>query len=54
METLQDVQDTLVRTVEDVLRVQREGVAKRHQVVKQIEAMRGDLQLRLAKPASAA
>lgn len=54
VETLQDVQDTLVRTVEDVLRVQREGVAKRHQVVKQIEAMRGDLQLRLAKPASAA
>lgn len=47
VETLQKVQNTLIQTVDDVLKIQREGVQKRADATKQIEAMRRDLQARL-------
>ncbi len=47
VDTLQKVQNTLIQTVDDVLKIQREGVQKRADATKQIEAMRRDLQARL-------
>lgn len=54
VDTLQKVQNTLIQTVDDVLKIQREGVQKRADATKQIEAMRRDLQARLLQgPADA-
>jgi uncharacterized protein YaaN involved in tellurite resistance len=55
VDTLKQVQNTLIKTVEDVIRIQQEGVQQRKTAEKQIEAMRGDLQAKLtrhSRPAS--
>ncbi len=44
VDTLQHVQDTLIKTVEDVVKIQREGVSKRAAAEKQIGEMRVQLQ----------
>ena len=44
VETLQQVQDTLLKTVQDVLQVQQDGVQARQQVAGQIGQMRTQLQ----------
>ncbi len=44
VETLQQVQDTLLKTVQDVLQVQQEGVQARQQVAGQLGQMRTQLQ----------
>ncbi|CAD7741763.1 tellurium resistance protein [Xanthomonas vasicola] len=49
VDTLKQVQTTLIKTVEDVLRIQQEGVQKRKDAEKQIAAMRGDLQAKLTR-----
>lgn len=56
VDTLQVVQDNLVKTVEDVIRINREGVAQRAQAEKQILGMRNTLQQQLthAKEGAAA
>jgi uncharacterized protein YaaN involved in tellurite resistance len=51
VETLVKVQDTLVKTVEDVLQIQAEGVRSREASAVKIAALRDDLGKRLAKPA---
>ena len=47
--TLQKVQDTLITTVQDVIRIQSEGVEQRRQAERQIEAMRVDLRAKLTR-----
>ena len=47
VDTLQVVQDNLVRTVEDVIKINRDGVAKRAQAERQILGMRETLKQRL-------
>jgi len=49
VDTLKQVQTTLIKTVEDVLRIQQEGVQKRKDAEKQIAAMRGDLQAKFTR-----
>jgi uncharacterized protein YaaN involved in tellurite resistance len=49
VDTLQKVQDTLVTTVQDVIRIQSEGVEQRKQAERQIEAMRSDLRDKLTR-----
>lgn len=49
VETLQQVQTTLIKTVEDVIRIQKEGSAKRMAAEKEIQGMRVDLQKRLGR-----
>lgn len=49
-DTLQHVQDTLIKTVEDVVRIQKEGMAQRRMAEEKITAMRKGLQLKLARP----
>lgn len=49
VETLKNAQDTLIKTVEDVLRIQREGVQHRRTAEKQVEMMRTDLRQRLSR-----
>jgi uncharacterized protein YaaN involved in tellurite resistance len=49
VDTLQIVHDSLIKTVEDMIVIQREGVQKRRQGEKQIQAMRGALQSRLTR-----
>lgn len=49
VETLKQVQTNLIKTVEDVIRIQQEGVQKRREAEKQIEAMRGDLRARMTR-----
>lgn len=49
VDTLQIVHDSLIKTVEDMIVIQREGVQKRRQGEKQIQAMRGALQNRLTR-----
>lgn len=49
IDTLKEVQNTLIKTVEDVLIIQQEGVAKRRNAEVQLEAMRAELQSKLAK-----
>ncbi|WP_322075519.1 toxic anion resistance protein [Burkholderia cenocepacia] len=49
VDTLQQVQNTLIQTVEDVIRIQRDGVEQRKAAEKQIEAMRADLRLKLTR-----
>jgi len=47
--TLQQVQDTMIRTVEEVLVVQRAGVAERRKAEREIAAMRVELTRRIAR-----
>ena len=47
--TLQKVQATLIQTVEEVIKIQKEGVAKRQAVEKELHGMRIDLQKRLSR-----
>jgi uncharacterized protein YaaN involved in tellurite resistance len=49
VDTLQKVQDNLIQTVEDVLRIQREGADQRKEAERRIEAMRGDLRAKLTR-----
>ncbi len=49
VETLKDVQNTLIKTVEDVIKIQQSGVAQRKNAERQIEAMRADLHARLTR-----
>src|SRR5690606_33697160 len=49
VETLQQVQDMLVKTVEEVIKIQRDGSAQRKQAEKEIQGMRVDLQQRLGR-----
>lgn len=53
VETLRDVQNTLIKTVEDVIRIQQDGVVARQKAEKQIEAMRNDLRTRLTHKGAA-
>ncbi|MGG5276358.1 toxic anion resistance protein [Pseudomonas syringae pv. coryli] len=53
VDTLKDIQDTLIKTVENVSSIVQDGVKQRKAAEKQIEGMRVDLQARLARqPAS--
>lgn len=52
--TLQYVQDTLIKTVEDVIKVNRDGVTQREQAERQILGMRESLKLRLTNVDSGA
>ncbi|MGV8865215.1 MAG: toxic anion resistance protein [Pseudomonas sp.] len=47
VDTLKTVQETLIKTVEDVIRIQQEGVQQRRQAVKEIDAMRVGLRASL-------
>lgn len=49
VETLKHVQDTLIKTVEDVIKIQQDGAEQRRSAEKQIEGMRGQLQQRLTR-----
>lgn len=49
VDTLQKVQSTLIQTVEDVIKIQRDGVAQRKAAEKEINAMRVDLRKRLGR-----
>ncbi|MEE4126552.1 MULTISPECIES: toxic anion resistance protein [Pseudomonas] len=49
VDTLQKVQATLIQTVEDVIKIQREGVAQRKAAEKEIQGMRLDLHKRLGR-----
>ncbi|MDG1581052.1 toxic anion resistance protein [Pseudomonas sp. GOM6] len=49
VETLKQVQETLIKTVEEVIRIQRDGVEKRQNAEKEIQGMRVDMQKRLAR-----
>lgn len=47
VETLKEVQSTLIKTVEDVIRIQQEGIAQRKVAERQIQSMRNDLRAKL-------
>ena len=49
VDTLKEVQNTLIKTVEDVLKIQKDGVEQRKNAEKQIETMRNDLRARLTR-----
>lgn len=49
VDTLQQVQNTLIKTVEDVIRIQQEGMQQRKAAEKQIEVMRSDLRAKLIR-----
>lgn len=49
VETLQQVQNMLIKTVEDVIKIQQDGVTQRRGAEKQIETMRTQLQLKLTR-----
>jgi uncharacterized protein YaaN involved in tellurite resistance len=49
VDTLQKVQATLIQTVEDVIKIQREGAAHRKAAEKEIQGMRVDLKKRLGR-----
>lgn len=49
VDTLKQVQSTLIKTVEDVIKIQQDGVSQRRAAEKQIEAMRTDLQAKLTR-----
>jgi uncharacterized protein YaaN involved in tellurite resistance len=50
IETLRTVNETLIRTVEEVREIHREGMAKRKQLSTELADMREDLEKRLALP----
>ncbi len=43
------MQNTLIKTVEDVIKIQQTGVDQRKNAERQIEAMRADLRARLTR-----
>ncbi len=47
--TLEKVQETLIATVEDVIRIQQEGVRSRHEAEAKLVTMRSELEDRLAR-----
>ena len=49
VETLQQVQDTLLATVQEVIQINKDGVAQRKGVSSQLAAMRSQLQIQLSK-----
>lgn len=49
VDTLKQVQNTLIQTVEDVIKIQQDGVQQRRKAEAQIETMRSDLQLKLTR-----
>lgn len=49
VDTLQQVQNMLIKTVEDVIKIQQDGVTQRRQAEQQIEAMRVQLQDKLTR-----
>ena len=49
VDTLKQVQNMLINTVEDVIRIQQEGVQQRKAAEKQIEVMRADLRAKLTR-----
>jgi len=49
VETLKTVQNTLIATVEEVIKIQEEGISKRKAAEKEIQGMRLDLQQRLSR-----
>lgn len=49
VDTLKQVQSTLIKTVEDVIKIQQDGVSQRRAAEKQIEAMRTNLQAKLTR-----
>lgn len=53
VDTLRTVNDTLIRTVEEVREIHREGMAHRKQLSSELAGMREDLEKRLALPTSA-
>lgn len=53
VETLKQVQATLIKTVEDVIRIQQEGIQQRKAAEKQIQAMRLDLRAKLTQQPAA-
>lgn len=53
VETLRHVHDQLIKTVEDVREIHRDGMQKRQQAERELAAMRDDVARRLAAPASA-
>lgn len=53
VDTLKDVQATLIKTVEDVIGIQQEGMKQRKAAEKQIQGMRTDLQARLTRQPAA-
>lgn len=53
VDTLRTVNDTLIRTVEEVREIHREGMAQRKQLSGELVGMREDLEKRLALPTSA-
>jgi len=50
VETLQYVHDQLIKTVEDVRAIHKEGIEKRRQAERELAQMREDVQKRLAAP----
>ena len=50
IETLRTVNETLIRTVEEVREIHREGMARRRQLSTELVDMREDLEKRLALP----
>lgn len=54
VDTLRTVNETLIRTVEEVREIHREGMAQRKQLSGELVSMREDLERRLAQPTSAA
>ena len=52
VDTLRTVNDTLIRTVEEVREIHREGMAHRKQLSSELAGMREDLEKRLALPTS--
>ncbi|WP_275991101.1 toxic anion resistance protein [Stenotrophomonas maltophilia] len=53
LETLASVQQTLIGTVEEVIRIQRDGAQQRQQAVKQIEVMREGLRTAISRRTAA-
>ncbi|MDX1366894.1 toxic anion resistance protein [Pseudomonas sp.] len=49
VETLKAVQNTLIATVQDVIKIQQEGISQRRAAEKEIQGMRLDLQKRLSR-----
>lgn len=49
VDTLREVQATLIKSVEDVIRIHHEGLQSFRQAETQIESMRSDLQAKLSR-----
>ena len=53
VDTLREVQTTLIKSVEDVIRIHQEGISNFRKAEAQIETMRGDLQAKLSRTPAA-